>query len=69
MKEFIPHIGEKVRRKILSVSEDYYKYGTIVFINSKHRFYGVEFKPKAEAFLSSLHAQMPKRPFIECYKY
>lgn len=32
MKEFIPHIGEKVRRKILAVSQDYYKYGTIVFI-------------------------------------
>lgn len=69
MKEFIPHIGEKVRRKILAVSQDYYKYGTIAFINSKNRMYGVEFKPKSDTFFSSLHAQMPKRPYIECYKY
>ena len=69
MTEFIPRIGDKVRRKVLAVSQDYYKNGRIIFINEKHRFYGVEFKPKAEAFFSSLHAQMPKRPFIECYKY
>ena len=69
MTEFIPRIDDKVRRKVLAVSQNYYKNGKIVFINEKHRFYGVEFKPRAEAFFSSRHAPMRKKPYIECYKY
>ena len=66
--KFIPKIGMRVKKNISAISQDYEKTGTIIFVNRRHRFYGVEFAGKGTLF-SSLRMPTASKKFVECYKY